>query len=261
MQDSPVKELLKRGMQASLDEHQVPLHMHLKVVEALSKSMTAHKADLNLIHVMANRHALQLNEHDAMTRTEREAHQSQIAQYDEQIRRLTTIDHLRGDPGYTPQKGIDYADGTSPAIEDIVEALKAHIPAPLQGTPGKDAQFDKEGFKKELVDFLRETKPLDISHIKNSQSFIKDGIKYKIEELMRGAGGSAGSLSGTQEKSTTVPNGVLTTFAFAHTPKVIVWNGAIQTLTDDYTVSGNNITFTVSAGVPLIGDKILNIYA
>lgn len=72
---------------------------------------------------------------------------------------------------------------------------------------------------------------------------------------------TASALSGTQEKSTTTPNGVHTTFAFAHTPSVIAWNGAIQTLTDDYTVSGNNITFTASAGIPQTGDKVINIYA
>lgn len=66
---------------------------------------------------------------------------------------------------------------------------------------------------------------------------------------------------GSQEKSTTVPNGVLTTFAFAHTPRIIVWNGASQTLTDDYTVSGLTIAFTSNAGIPQTNDKILNIYA
>lgn len=72
---------------------------------------------------------------------------------------------------------------------------------------------------------------------------------------------SSGSFSGTQEKSTTIPNGVLTTFAFTHTPGIIIWNGSIQTLTDDYTVSSLTITFTGSAGVPLTNDKIVNIYA
>lgn len=70
-----------------------------------------------------------------------------------------------------------------------------------------------------------------------------------------------GSFNGTQEKSTTLPNGSVTTFSFAHTPKIIAWNGAVQTLTEDYTISGNTITFSMSAGVPQTGDKILNIYA
>lgn len=74
------------------------------------------------------------------------------------------------------------------------------------------------------------------------------------------AWGSSG-FAGSQEKSSTVPNGILTTFAFAHVPIMIFWNGAFQTLLDDYTVSGNNITFTVSAGVPQTGDKVVNVYA
>lgn len=72
---------------------------------------------------------------------------------------------------------------------------------------------------------------------------------------------ASGSFSGSQEKSTTVPNSSLTTFSFTHTPKVIFWNGAFQTLTDDYTVSSNNITFSASAGVPQTGDKVINLYA
>lgn len=72
---------------------------------------------------------------------------------------------------------------------------------------------------------------------------------------------SSGSLSGTQEKSTTTPDGIQTTFSFAHTPRMIFWNGAMQTLTDDYTVSLLTITFTVAAGIPQTNDKIVNIYA
>lgn len=70
----------------------------------------------------------------------------------------------------------------------------------------------------------------------------------------------SGGFSGTQEKSSTTPDGLTTTFAFAHTPNLIYWNGQLLTTTDDYTVSGSSITFTSSAGVPLVGDKILNVY-
>lgn len=74
------------------------------------------------------------------------------------------------------------------------------------------------------------------------------------------ATGTGGSFAGTQEKSTTTPDGSTTTFAFTHTPRTIIWNGAIQTLTDDYTISSNNITFTGTL-TPQTGDKIINIYA
>ena len=47
---------------------------------------------------------------------------------------------------------------------------------------------------------------------------------------------TASAFAGSQEKSTTTPNGVQTTFAFTHTPTVIIWNGAIQTLTHSYAI-------------------------
>lgn len=65
---------------------------------------------------------------------------------------------------------------------------------------------------------------------------------------------------GSQELSTTSPNSSLQTFAFTHTPALIFWNGSLQTLTTDYTVSSLNITFT-GTNTPLTGDKIINVYA
>lgn len=73
--------------------------------------------------------------------------------------------------------------------------------------------------------------------------------------------GSGSGFVGSRELSTTTPNSSQQTFAFTHTPTLIFWNGSLQTLTTDYTVSSNNITFTTSAGVPQTGDKIVNVYA
>lgn len=70
---------------------------------------------------------------------------------------------------------------------------------------------------------------------------------------------SGSVFAGLQEQSTTTPNGSQQTFAFAHTPAIIIWNGAIQFLGIDYTVSGNNITFLTD--IPQTGDIIFNIYA
>lgn len=247
MQESPLKDLLKKGIQKSLEEQQVPLHLHLKVVDALSKSMIAHKADLNLIHVMANRHATQLNEHDAMTKQEREAHQAQLAQYDEQIRRLTMIDHLKGEPGYTPQKGIDFDDGETPAIQDIVEAIKPYIPSPLKGEKGKDAQFDKEAFLKEVVDYIRKEKPLDISHIKNAQTFMMNGIKYKMEEMMHGGGPSTSGGGFTVLPATGAINSSNVTYTFTKVPSYIVADGVwFPPISANGTVFWTNVGTTVT---------------
>lgn len=69
-----------------------------------------------------------------------------------------------------------------------------------------------------------------------------------------------GGFAGTQEKSTTTPDATQQTFAFAHTPRIVVWNGTIATLTDDYTVSSLTITFT-GTKIPQVGDTVSNIYA
>lgn len=77
------------------------------------------------------------------------------------------------------------------------------------------------------------------------------------------ASNSGGGIVGSQEKSTTTPNGSATTFSFAHAPRIILYNGQVQNFTgdpsfDDITVSGNTITFIST--VPITGDKIVNIY-
>lgn len=92
-----------------------------------------------------------------------------------------------------------------------------------------------------------------VSITANAQGFIDVAIN---------ATGGGGSFTGSQEKSTTTPDGATQAFNFTHSPKLIFWNGAMQTLTDDYTVTGaNQITFTLSAGTPLPGDKVTNVYA
>src|ERR1700761_7762210 len=136
MQDSPIKDLLKKGIQKSLEEQQVPLHLHLKVVDALSKSMIAHKADLNLIHVMANRHAIQLNEHDAMTKAEREAHNQQLAQYDAEIQRLSQRN-------WTGPAGKDGKDAEVD-LEAFIQEVLGRIPVPKDGIDGKDGVNGKD---------------------------------------------------------------------------------------------------------------------
>lgn len=61
----------------------------------------------------------------------------------------------------------------------------------------------------------------------------------------------------TRETPTGTQNGTNVTFSLAHTPlsgtESVFVNGLLQGYTDDYTISGNQITFTLA---PLSGDKI-----
>lgn len=191
----------------------------------------------------------------------------------------------------TPKKGVDYTDGANGSDYVLTKNDKREI-AGLISVPVVEKVIEKTETIKEVL-----PKSIDVSMVKGAISKkdfestskkIEDGMarvdgRIKlIDQRWHGGGLSqvshdatlsgtgspssplsvvGGGFAGSQEKSTTVPNGSLTTFAFTHTPKVLFWNGAFQTLTDDYTVAGNTITFTGSAGTPLTGDKIVNLYA
>src|ERR1700743_2881044 len=191
----------------------------------------------------------------------------------------------------TPRKGIDYTDGEKgdsyvltksdkkeiaslidvPVVEKIIEkteVIKQVLPKSIDISVVKGAvsKKDLEESNKKILDGMVKTegriKAIDqrwhgggLSQVSHDATLSGTGTPSSPLSVV------GGGFAGSQEKSTTVPNGILITFAFTHTPKVIFWNGAFQTLTDDYTVSGNNITFTGSAGVPLTGDKIVNLYA
>jgi hypothetical protein len=195
----------------------------------------------------------------------------------------------------TPVKGTHYNDGIDgkdyvltskdkreiassievPIIEKVIERTEVIKEVPVREK--LDVSMIKDAVSKKDLE-LRDKKVLDgmarvdgrIKLIDQRWGAHGGGLsKVTTDTTLTGLGTpasplsvvSSGSFVGSQEKSTTTPDGVLTTFAFTHTPRVIFWNGQFQTLTDDYTVSVNNITFQSSAGVPVAGDKIVNLYA
>lgn len=182
-----------------------------------------------------------------------------------------------------PIKGVHYSDGEKgepgPQGEPgnnadeskIIAKLKKLIPSSQEIASHikvpKGNGIDEEGLVKRVISKLPKQEPIkfdeifdefiqkikkeksfDISHIRNASSFMKDGIKYKIEELMHGGSGG-GSSSGTSVFNEVV-SGSGTTFTLAHTPisgtQAIYALGQRLTLTVDYTISGAVIT-TVSS--------------
>lgn len=257
---SQVKELIQKGIQKSLEEQQVPLHLHLKVVDALSKSMSRHQADLNMHKVEQLAHVKQMKTIEDQHTQERQALSNQIQSYRDEVSRLHTLPHIKGQNGYTPVKGVDYTDGkqgkpgVSPSLEDIVEAVKPHIPKPIPGKSGQSPKIDKQEFFKELVTYLKTEKPLDLSHIKGAQEFVmqtgQKNIKVKFEELMHG-GGSGGGNTGTAVYNEVV-SGSGTSWALTNIPTTgtlrLYANGQrlIPGSGNDYTLSGGNITTALS---------------
>lgn len=174
---------------------------------------------------------------------------------------------LQGERGTQGEKGIKGVDGspdTPLGIANKLNTLTGMIQArTIRGLPStKDIVREIKRLKgSERIS----TKDIDMSDLRWHGGGLS---RVTTDSTLTGSGTTAnplsvvssGSFTGSQEKSTTVPNSVLQTFAFTHTPKVIFWNGMFQTLTDDYTVSGLSITFT-GTNIPVTGDKIVNLYA
>lgn len=187
--------------------------------------------------------------------------------------KISSLKGEKGDKGDRGEKGDKGDSITGPQGKQGIQGVKGERgEMGIQGLPGKNGKDGKSG---------KDAKQVPLQDILKEFSKILPPEKGKIDQRWHGGGLSrvstdttltglgtlssplsvvGGGFTGSQEKSTTVPNNVLQTFAFTHTPKIIFWNGMFQTLTDDYTVSGSSITFTGS-NIPVTGDKIVNIYA
>lgn len=235
--DQLKRDILKEAFGEILDKAKVPARYHLKVVETLHAKMAEQSKERKAHEEQIARHESQLSIHDQHDKE----HERQISEWDETSKHLTSIEHLKGDQG---EPGMNGEDGISPNIEEIVQAVLPRLPSPKDGEPGtsgKDADEDK--ILDKLIKRLQKEKPLDISHIRNAQTFMKDGIKYKIEELMKGGGTTTGGsgLNYIALVSGSIDN-TNTTFTFAKTPTIIVVNGSSY-------INGAGVTITGTTGV------------
>ncbi len=140
-----------------------------------------------------------------------------------------SIEGPKGKDGKDGRDGKDGKDGSSTTAKAVLEAIKD-----LSGE--ESTKFFKAIGSK-----------IDISYIKNAQSFMYKGARYKLEDLMHGGGSSSSSSSGYQVPTGTV-NGVNTIFIFATAPNSIVVDGISmrQTSTDGTVNWTGTTTITLS---------------
>jgi hypothetical protein len=186
------REILQRGLRDVLENSSIPRRLHLQMVQTLKRQIDEYRTELEAV---TESHGQNLQENKAQARAQALAHEKRIkelgqrvedtlSQLDSEIERLTNIDHLKGDPGKNAEP-VDY--------KVVIESLLPYIPAPMegeQGAPGKDAEVDMEELTSEVVAAIRKNKLIEITDIRNANSFIFNKKRYKFEELMRGAGGS-----------------------------------------------------------------------
>lgn len=146
-----------------------------------------------------------------------------------------------GGDGTTPTKGIDYF--TTNEIEAIKNEILTQV---ITQNKPYTLEIDVEMVKKivQIMHSLPETDKLEVSKgIRNAQSFLFGGTKYKTEELMRGGGDSHSSETQVYNE---VVAGSGTTFTLAYTPIAgtvrVYARGQRLTLTTNYTISGAIIT-------------------
>lgn len=241
------RNIVQEAVTKLMDEHKVPARQMLQVVQELSKQLGLQKKDRETYLATNARHDMHMDLHEEHM----SEHERQIAEWDQTKDHLLTIDHLKGDSG---EPGMPGKDGISPEIDEIVEAVKPFIQNGEDGKDGKDAEFDEEAVIKSLIKRIQKEKPFDLSHIKGAQKFIKDGVSYKIEELMHGAGSSTSGGGFTTYASTEIPNGSITVFTFplaTAQPSFIisdnVWMKAVtKSGTVNWTWSGTQATMKIS---------------
>lgn len=228
------RSIVQKGVEKLLDEAKVPQRIHLQVIQALAKKIEEHKQEMRA-------HETTISQHQNIVKN----HERQIAQWEELSKQLTSITHLKGDKGDSI-KGDPGKDAEPIDEKALVERIIEMIRIPKDGEPGKDAIVDEDKIITNLIKKLQKDKPLDISHIRNAQTFIKDGVKYKIEELMRGAGGGTGTANKFVYNE--ILGGSGQAFTFATTPiaglYTIYARGQKLIPTTDYTVTGANVSTT-----------------
>lgn len=157
-----------------------------------------------------------------------------------------------GKNGETPVKGIHYF--TTEEIEAVKKEIATELETKIPEIP-EQLEVNQELVKKivAIMHTLPEADKLEVSKgIRNAQSFIYGGTKYKTSELMHGAGSSTGG-GFTALSATETPNGVLKVFTFASAtaqPSYLVvdnvWMKAVtKSGTVNWTWLGTQATLTI----------------
>lgn len=176
--------------------------------------------------------------------------------------------------------------GPLPSEEDLIPIILKLIPPPIKGKDGRDGRDGKNGIdgkdginatpfkettvtQKELepllitqdvvreivkiMHSLPESDKLEVSKgIRNAQSFIYGGTKYKTSELMHGGGANSSSSSGYQQPTSGAVNGINQVFVWTTAPTVIVVDQGrpMQKVSSDGTINWTGTTTTTLAVAP-----------
>lgn len=248
--DQLKQEIVRKAVARAIDDHKVPARQLLTALQKISEVTNAH------------------SEHMKRHETHMYQHERQLTQWDNIVQYVTSLTHLKGEKGDSVE-GKPGRNGKSPRIQDIVDIVMSLIPPPEAGTPGRDAVFDSEEVYKKFVARMKKEKVLDVSDIGNSQSFLFNKKRYKIEELMKGGGPiltGRGSIQSYDISSQF--NGVLTTFTIPQYLSIIQFiitgwppNGVLRPTVDFTTPTSTTVALVpASVSAPVNGTSGIILY-
>lgn len=231
-----------------MDEAKVPMRVHLKVLKVLSDRINAHeKSNKEHEDVLEGHKKYTEKVGDNMQRHEghMEAHERQIQEWDTKVENFMAQDWT-GEQGEMGLPGLGGKDGETPDLDALVEAVLERMPVPENGKDGKDAEVQEDRIITLIIKKIQKEKSLDLTHIKGAQTFLKDGVKYKFEELMHGGGSKGGSFA-VQVPIGTV-DGVNRTFVFTTAPSIIALDNGnfMNQISSDGTVNWTIVGTTVT---------------
>lgn len=243
------RQILERGVKSLMEEAKVPQHIHLAVIQKLHEALQSHQTAIQ-------GHEQVLKRHDShMT-----AHERQIAEWDAAVQHVLSLNPEKGEPGQDAEEvDVDalveriYRMLDIPSAEEVARLAAKQIRPPKDGEPGKDAKIDYDKAVKMVVEKIKKEKPIDISDIRNAQSFMFNKKRYKLEELMHGSGGSSTTsgksvvtqylLTAVQVASdVTIDLTQLSHWATFDQLIAVYRNNVPQTQTLNFTISGSTLT-------------------
>lgn len=262
------KDLVQGALKNVIEGTNVPLTHLLKVLRMLQRREQAHKSDREAFHAVMRSMAKKHVENQTTFDSQRGEDTKQRAKLEETITHLSTL--KRGEPGLPGDPGKPGNHGDSVDINDVVAEVlrqidtgaivsevhrRIKIPKVSNGNPGKDAVFDKEKIFTEFLMLIKKNRLLDAADVKGLQGFVKDGTKYRFEELMNGSGFSSGSillpLSGQINNSNVAfvfrrkPGLVNVNGTFYREGKGWSWTASTQTVTLDNPVGANGDIYAI----------------
>lgn len=149
---------------------------------------------------------------------------------------------LQGDPG-TP--GINGKDGRNGKDGSDGKNGKDGQDG-KDGTDGTSAVLNVDEVFDTFIKRIVKEKPIDISNIRNAESFMYQGTRYKFSELMHGAGsgggGGGGGFTLTEETPVGTVDASNNVFTVSNTPLYIIVDGSTRVAGQGYTYASGTIT-------------------